>query len=75
MVDIIVGTVAPVHNDPSQQEKRRQPQSSKANRQRDRRQNRTDRRQSVRDGVVVTLSTRKDRRKRPDRRKVDAENS
>ncbi|WP_054032917.1 hypothetical protein [Desulfatitalea tepidiphila] len=75
MVDIIVGTVAPVHSDPNQQEKRRQPQPSKAIRQRDRRQNRTDRRQSVRDGVVVTLSTRNDRRKRPDRRKVDAENS
>ena len=34
----------------------------------ERRRNRTDRRRSVRDGIVVTLSYRKERRKQPDRR-------
>lgn len=36
----------------------------------ERRQNRTDRRKSVRDGVVVSLSYRKDRRRGPDRRQT-----
>ena len=36
---------------------------------RDRRKNKVDRRRSVRDGVIVTLSTRKDRRSGVDRRK------
>lgn len=35
----------------------------------DRRKNKQDRRKSVRDGVFVTLSTKKDRRTRADRRK------
>jgi hypothetical protein len=36
----------------------------------EKRRNRTDRRKSVRDGVVVSLSYKNDRRKRPDRRKA-----
>jgi hypothetical protein len=38
------------------------------NRRKDRRKRRYDRRKSVRDGVIVTLSFKKDRRKNPDRR-------
>lgn len=36
----------------------------------EKRRNRADRRKSVRDGVVVSLSYKNDRRKRPDRRKA-----
>jgi len=36
----------------------------------EKRRNRTDRRKSVRDGVVVSLSYKKDRRTRPDRRQA-----
>jgi hypothetical protein len=38
---------------------------------REKRKNREDRRKSIRDGVVVTLSTKKDRRKQGGRRKAD----
>jgi hypothetical protein len=37
----------------------------------ERRRNRTDRRKSIRDGVVVSLSYRKDRRSGPDRRQAE----
>ncbi len=43
-------------------------QTNKSNRKKDRRKARYDRRKSVRDGVIVTLSFKKDRRKKPDRR-------
>lgn len=43
-------------------------QNNKNNRKKDRRKARYDRRKSVRDGVIVTLSFKKDRRKNPDRR-------
>lgn len=36
----------------------------------EKRRNRTDRRKSVRDGIVVSLSYKNDRRKGPDRRKA-----
>jgi len=39
-----------------------------SNYRKDRRKRRYDRRKSVRDGVIVTLSFKKDRRKNPDRR-------
>ena len=39
------------------------------NSKRDRRKNKQDRRKSVRDGVIVSLSLKKDRRVRKDRRK------
>ena len=45
------------------------PVSGKRGPIRNRRKNRVDRRSSVRDGVVVTLSTRKDRRSGKDRRR------
>lgn len=43
-------------------------QSNRSNRKKDRRKARYDRRKSVRDGVIVSLSFKKDRRKNPDRR-------
>lgn len=43
-------------------------QPNKKNRKKERRKTRYDRRKSVRDGVIVTLSFKKDRRKTPDRR-------
>jgi hypothetical protein len=39
-----------------------------SNRKKERRKSTYDRRKSVRDGVIVTLSFKKDRRKNPDRR-------
>lgn len=39
----------------------------------EKRRNRTDRRKSVRDGVVVRLSYKNDRRKQPDRRKTQTD--
>jgi len=36
----------------------------------DRRENKQDRRKSIRDGVIVTLSTKKDRRVQKDRRRI-----
>ena len=39
-----------------------------SNRRKERRKRRYDRRKSVRDGVIVTLSFKRDRRKKPDRR-------
>nr|WP_319491846.1 hypothetical protein [uncultured Desulfobacter sp.] len=41
-------------------------------RRKKRRNNRYDRRKSFREGVIVTLSFKKDRRKKPDRRHVQA---
>lgn len=43
-------------------------QANRPNRKKDRRKARYDRRKSVRDGVIVSLSFKKDRRKTPDRR-------
>ncbi len=43
-------------------------QTNVLNRKKDRRKTPYDRRKSVRDGVIVTLSFKKDRRKSPDRR-------
>lgn len=43
-------------------------QANMPGRRKDRRKRRYDRRKSVRDGVIVTLSFKKDRRKKPDRR-------
>jgi hypothetical protein len=68
MVDIIIGTIVPVQNDPN---KRNNPDLTprNKNRFREKRKKQSDRRQSVRDGIVVTLSNQVDRRKGPDRRK------
>ena len=39
----------------------------------DRRRNKVDRRQSIRDGVTVTLSSHTERRERPDRRQTPSD--
>lgn len=69
MVDIIVGTISPVHNQAGKRDDRRRSDNPKKGRRRERRQNQSDRRQSVRDGIVVTLSSKSNRRKISDRRK------
>lgn len=69
MVDITVGTISPVHNQAGKREDRRHSDDSKKGKRRERRRNQSDRRQGVREGIVVTLSTESNRRKIPDRRK------
>ncbi len=68
MVDITVGAIPPVQNN---QSKRENPRRSKPKKKviKEKRKNRSDRRQDVRSGVVVTLSKYPDRRKNADRRK------
>ena len=69
MVDIIIGTaVPPVMNNPNKRDHQRR-QAPKEKVTRERRKNRQDRRQSIRSGVIVTLSNYPDRRKSTDRRK------
>lgn len=46
-----------------------------SNRRKDRRKRPYDRRKSVRDGVIVKLSFKKDRRKNPDRRSTESNRS
>ena len=66
-MDIVIGRAAYVNRDGA---KKRDPsQVAKKKKQEDRRKNKHDRRKSVRDGVVVTLSTKTDRRAPIDRRK------
>jgi hypothetical protein len=69
MVDIVVGVVTPLQNNQSRNGDR-QPQEFEKKKAKERRKTRTDRRQSVRDGVWVTLSSRPERRQRSDRRKT-----
>jgi hypothetical protein len=69
MVDIMVGVVTPLQNNQSRNGGR-QPQTFEKKNEKERRKNRTDRRQSVRDGVWVTLSSCPERRQHPDRRKT-----
>ena len=66
-MDIVIGRAAPV--DRARAKKRDSSDTANKKKKRDRRKNKQDRRKSVRDGVVVTLSTKKDRRKNKDRRK------
>ena len=69
MVDIIIGgAVLPVQNNPKQRDNPRRQAPKKKKAFKDRRKAKTDRRSSVRSGVVVTLSNRCERRKQPDRR-------
>ncbi len=69
MVDIHIGAIPPVHDNQNKRDQQPRPaQKRKSNRER--RKRKADRRSSVRGGVVVTLSTCPDRRKRPDRRKT-----
>ena len=65
-MDIVIGRTAPVNRDRTNQ---RDPSDSAKKKKEERRKNKQDRRKGVRDGVVVTLSTKKDRRTNRDRRK------
>lgn len=71
MVDIRVGLIPPVQNNQSQGDNSRRKPLDKR-KLREKRKNKADRRQSVRDGVIVTLSGQPDRRQLPDRRRPTA---
>jgi hypothetical protein len=66
-MDITIGVMPFIKKDPPK-EKMTSRSSTKLFR-RDQRKNRQDRRKSVRDGVFVSLSYKKDRREQQDRRK------
>jgi hypothetical protein len=66
-MDIVIGPTAPVER--ARAKKRDPSDTAKKKKKQERRKNKQDRRKSVRDGVVVTLSTKEDRRKNKDRRK------
>jgi len=66
-MDIVIGRTGSVNEDSSR--KKNSGGMSQRKRKLDRRESRQDRRKGVRDGVIVTLSTKKDRRKRKDRRR------
>ena len=70
-MDIIIGRIQSAKEERS----RKKPfkKDGKKSFLKERRKNKQDRRQSVRDGVVVTLSTKNDRRILPDRRNKDLE--
>ena len=70
-MDIVIGNIQPVKEERS----RKKPFKKDGEKAffKDRRKNKQDRRQSIRDGVIVTLSTKNDRRGLPDRRKKDPE--
>ena len=67
-MDIVVIGSAFVRNQNRQKQRTRIP--TKKGRFVEKRRNRMDRRKSVRDGVVVSLSSKKDRRVLPDRRRT-----
>jgi hypothetical protein len=66
-MDIVIGRTTYVNRDGAQNEGSSNTARKKKNK--NRRKNNQDRRKSVRDGVIVTLSTKKDRRNHKDRRK------
>jgi hypothetical protein len=66
-MDIVIGRTGSVNEDAS---RRKDPDGIlRRKKNADRRENKQDRRKGVRDGVIVTLSTKKDRRRKKDRRK------
>jgi hypothetical protein len=69
VMDIIIGRKPPVRKDSTNATVPIHP--AKKVLQRDQRKNQQDRRKSVRDGVFVSLSFMKERRKSRDRRKMD----
>lgn len=68
MDELLVGMIAPVQNYQKQRDGKRGALSPKRT-IKEKRKNRADRRQSVRSGIVVTLSDPKERRRGDDRRK------
>ena len=69
MVDITVGIIPPVQNNQSNSDKERRSLPKKKI-IREKRKNKADRRLSVREGIVVTLSSQVERRSKPDRRET-----
>ncbi len=69
MVDIVVDSIPRIHNNQQNKNNQQQEQRQKRKLRKDRRKNRVDRRQSVRDGIVVTLSNHPERRSGTERRK------
>jgi len=67
-VDITIGGMPFIKKDPPKEKIALRPKNIKLVR-RDQRKNMQDRRKSVRDGVFVSLSYKKDRRQQQDRRK------
>lgn len=67
-MDIIVGNTVHINKDPDNSANKIKPYIS--NPFRDKRKNRFDRRRSCREGVFVSISTKKDRRYTQDRRKA-----
>ncbi|HMB31279.1 MAG TPA: hypothetical protein VKN82_05610 [Desulfohalobiaceae bacterium] len=68
-MDIIIGDIKAVQKEPHSSSNFKKSISKEAV-QRERRKNKKDRRKNVRDGVIVHLSTQKDRRSGRDRRKT-----
>ena len=66
-MDIVIGRTGSVNEDASR--KKNPGGISKRKKKVDRRNKKQDRRKGVRDGVIVTLSTKKDRRVQRDRRR------
>ena len=66
-MDIIIGRTAYANRDSSQN--KNSLYNSKKKKKEDRRKNKQDRRKSARDGVIVTISTKNERRVLRDRRK------
>ena len=66
-MDIVIGRTGTVNEDSSR--KKNSDGMSKRKKKLDQRKSKQDRRKGVRDGVIVTLSTKKDRRKQKDRRR------
>ena len=59
-------------NIPTARSSKSRPDYTPIKKNRDRRKNKRDRRKSVRDGVIVSLSFKKDRRVRKDRRRANS---
>ena len=72
-MDIIIGRVQSAKEERS----RKKPFKNNGKKPffKERRRNKQDRRQGIRDGVIVSLSTKNDRRVLPDRRKKNLENN
>ena len=71
-MDIIVTDTATLHN--NGEKRREKPRPARSGNLKDRRKTKKDRRKSVRDGVYVSLSFKRERRSGSDRR-VDANRS
>ena len=73
-MQIVIGRIANINVEKSSKTSSNYTHKKKKND--DRRKNKQDRRKGVRDGVLVTLSTKKDRRTKRDRRKkIRADNN